>query len=217
MSYFWGHSKCYLHGVRPTQAGRVIDKLYQIFVDQEIKTKDKLNYERDYGFNGKYYVSVCRKMPVFSHFFASYCSAYYGFVRNHFCFMMRDCMKVVSTSTITVEQYSENIEYYKILKEKYPMERISDMYDEFQVYGSIPFSEVIAFGIPIKHLNDYLESKEDWEKFREVLAMAEALGLDLVDSSAFGYVEKYEWAKKVHKNVNGTKVLKKIAKTYKGD
>lgn len=175
-------SKYFYHGVGRRRSS--LDKLLRILTTGGIKCKRLLNYGAYYGYNDRDYVSVCKKYPI-SEYSDSRTNAFYEYVFNSFCLIISDEVDAIKTSLDDIQKNSLDKEVGL---------RVSDMFDEWQVYEQIPLSSIIGIGIPIKNIKKFMSKlqKEDFELLRKIIIIATGLGLDIVDSSDRKFVEKYE-------------------------
>lgn len=175
-------SKYFYHGLERRRSS--LDKLFSILTTGGIKCKRLLNYGAYYGYNDRDYVSVCKKYPV-----AEYrdfrTNAFYEFVFNSFCLIISDDVNAIKMSLDDIQKNS--------LDQQMDL-RVSDMFDEWQVYEKIPLSSIIGIGLPLKNIKKFMRNlqKEDFELLRKIIMIATKLGLDIVDSSDSKFVEKYE-------------------------
>jgi len=93
----------------------------------------------------------------------------------------------IATEAKIVEKMKEN-----------PNARYSDMFDEWQVKDQIVTSSIIGIGLPMRWLDgvDWRLCLNSLQELKEILSIAEALGLDIVDSSRENFVEEYELEKR---------------------
>lgn len=190
----------FYHGIRETYDAIAI--LYQIMKTKEIKSKRRLRYDEEdmYGFNGLDYVSVCKKEDSSGSEDDSI-HAYDTYVQNHFCLILRDDLPVIKPEVLTLPN-GENYDREWIRKIGASSTRYTDMVDEWQVKDTIPFSYVVGIGIPMKNLSHYfcgIFTIVNLVRFKKILAMIEALGLDIIDSSQPNFAENYEKEKQVEK------------------
>ncbi len=209
-------SKYFCHGIQEERDG--ISIALQILKQGKIKTKKDLRFTYDYGFNGLEHVSVCKKEE--DELYQQYPNnAYQTYIYNHFCFLLREDLPAEKP----IFMGSINLEQFEALKRKGNQNRYTDMIDEWQVYGSIPLSYVVAIGIPIAQLEKeamYFLPTISFLRLKNLFRMARKLGLDIIDSSEEGFLEKYEQEKerlssfqlKLHSYKRGELVVEKEKK-----
>ncbi len=178
-------SKFFYHGLRRNRSS--VDKLFRILTTGGIKCKRLLEYQSSYGYNGSSFVSVCKKYPN-GDYQKDCTNAFYDYVNNSFCLIISDDIHAIKVGLDDIQPNS--------LDKPYGL-RVSDMFDEWQVYEQIPLSAIIGIGIPLKKLKKFMSKlqREDFEQLRSIIMLARELGLDIVDSSEDNFVEKYEHRK----------------------
>lgn len=182
-------SKYYYHGL--SGAFLVISTMLKILQTGGLKSRRLLG-EGENGYNGLDYVSVCKKYSQQDYKDTEMDNAFYTFVQNSFCFIISDRVEAIKTKpagSIKWDNYSD-----VLLSDK--RERISDMFDEWQVYHEIPLSMIVGIGIPVLFITSILSTLpsdcESIRKFRQIMEIAEILGLDIIDTNQSGFVEEYE-------------------------
>lgn len=187
-------SKYYYHGLQGYFS--VISKMLEIFQTGGLKCRRLLG-EEESGYNGLDYISVCKKYSSQDYKDTAMDNAFYTFVQDSFCFIISDRIDAIKTKpagTIKWDDYSDSL-----LSNK--QERISDMFDEWQVYQEIPLSMIVGIGLPVSFISSIqITLPSDCEtirKLRQVLILASELGLDIVDTDQQGFVEEYEKEKEV--------------------
>lgn len=203
-------SRYYYHGIKH---GLVLDKALEIFQSGGIRC---ISHARKIGFNGTEFVSVCKKEPEEEYEKHSN-NGFYNYVQNRICFIISNQIEAIKPEIIENALQWNRFELIGYMNSK-PESRFSDMFDEWQVRGGIPFSYIIGIGIPYRELPTIL-TKTNKENgiavLNEVLACAEALGLDIVDSSDSEFVRKYEESKQSISNKNSTlTMLSIVGKKY---
>ena len=146
------------------------------------------------GYNGLDYVSVCKKYAEEDYQNTDLDNAFYKYVQNYCCFILSEEIPAMKTfPTKHIGDYPMDT----ILFDK--QKRVSDMFDEWQVYKEIPLSAIIGIGIPLEELDTILTktSGNGAEKIKKLITCALESGLDIVDSSDPNFVEKYESEKEV--------------------
>lgn len=184
-------SKYFYHGIQGQYFG--MKGALTILQTGGIKCKRLLDPNRFIvlGYNGNDYVSVCKKEEEYKYYERNI-NAFYSFVQNSFCFVISNDIEAVKTELPSVPLTEETKKFT----------RFSDMFDEWQVKDQIPLSSIIGIGIPISEIKVLFKIRPELEKLEEIkqiLILAEQLELDIVDSSEFGFVEKYE----ERKDING--------------
>jgi len=191
-------SKYFYHGISGLSAP---DIMIAILKSSGIKSRRKQNISYMSGYNGLDYISLCRKEEK-QEYETHRMNAFKSYILNNFCFIIRD-----DISAIKCEYRTDILEwdYIKLLEfmDAYPERRITDMFDEWQVKDEIPLSNIIGIGLPLKLIRDLqLDGyKEIKTLICEIVFIAEALGLDIVDSSRCDFVEQYEYSKEKEKNM----------------
>lgn len=140
------------------------------------------------GYNGNEYISLCRLND--DSYQAE--SAYQVFVRNRYCFIISDEIPAIKSLDINSkeirEQYSK--ELLTFIKNRDISEiRFSDMKDEWQVKKHIPLQYIVGIGIPKRRLEFY---PEYFYSLQRAIALAEIYHFDVVDTSDYKFIEKYE-------------------------
>ncbi len=188
-------SKYFYHGIYDEQ--NMLEITYRILKSQKIKTKKQLHFEEDFGFNGLHHISVCKKEDS-RYYDSEHPHGFYSYVQNHFCFILREDLPVIKPTYISDLGPEE---YARLREESGEEVRYTDMVDEWQVLGGIPFAYVIGLGIPVTWLEEHAFSFFPYIsllQLKKILRLANALGLDIVDSSQEDFVEKYEAKRKIH-------------------
>lgn len=179
----------YFHGVIN---GMVDKKVLDILTTREIKASKKMNSNKMISFNGDEHVSICTYLG--DEVYAKYPNnAFYKYIMNHFCFIIRD--NIVVEKPIFIEDMCgmNSLEIFNLQKNN-PDKRFSDIIDELQVKGNIPFANVMGIGIPynLEMINGFIKlsdfcflTKEEFLNFiKEVEKLASDLGLIIYDSSS---------------------------------
>lgn len=178
-------SKYYYHGVK---RGCVLDKTFEIFQKGGIRC---MPGARKIGFNGPDHVSVCTK-ELDEEYGKHSNNAFYNYVQNSICFIISSELEAIKPEIIENADKWNRFELIGYMNSK-PGVRFSDMFDEWQIKDCVPLSAILAIGIPIKHLEELMDEKEEGlKKVRKIISLALELGLDIVDSSASNFVEEYE-------------------------
>ena len=182
--------------------------MLQVLQTGGLKCKRLLGQE-EHGFNGLDYISVCKKYAEEDYQNTDMNNAFYSCVQGNFCFIVServDAIKTHSSGQIKWYDYSDSL-----LTDK--RNRISDMFDEWQVYKEIPLSAIIGIGIPVQclapTLKDFPSDCNTIKSFRKLLELANELGLDIVDTNQRGFVEEYE-RKKQEASVKIYQISKKL-------
>ena len=195
-------SKYYYHGV-----GNIIccpdvgQKMINIIKSGGLKSKRLLGMNSYAGFNGSDYISICKKedMSLYSKY---QLNAFFYYIFNSCCFIISDEVDAIETEYFN----SKDVDYsdIKIMMNKYPYIRYSDMFDEYQVKDEIPLKYIIGIGLPLNIDDPYLieDIKKDIEP---VCLLARSLNLDIVDTRSMFFVEEYENNK--NNNDNKCKIL----------
>ncbi len=186
-------SKYFYHGVRGVFLEDILDTVLSILHDGRVKTKGQLNSTNKYGFNGMEYISLCRKEKNREYRRRrGEATAYTNYIYDEFCFIFRDTIR--AEKTMNCDFLSTISAFYELLQ-KYPDERISLLFDEWQFKGALPLTECIGIGIPLEHIEKDKDSVT-LKKLKQVLLLADALGIDIINSSDPYFIEKYEMRKK---------------------
>lgn len=196
-------SKYFYHGTGYDGLG--ISTTLEILKTGAIKCRRLLG-ERECGYNGLDYVSICKKYLEADD--PKTKSAFYCFIQNHFCFIISnkiDAIKTNPSGSIHCLKYSDFL-----LKDT--SERISDLFDEWQVYQEIPLSMIVGVGIPLEVIPSMLKRSSGStiaKRLKEIIRIANTLGLDIVDTSVQGFVEEYE-RKKRESDIKIYQIAKKL-------
>lgn len=180
-------SRYYYHGVNH---GLVLDKAIEIFQSGGIRCTTGA---RKIGFNGTDYISICRK-ELEEEYSRHSNNGFYNYVQDRICFIISEEVEAIKPEIIEHADKWNRFELIAYMNSK-PNVRFSDMFDEWQVKGLIPFSSIMGIGIPLQNLSAILtktDSNNGSERLEKLLSLAESLGLDIVDSSDPQFVEKYE-------------------------
>lgn len=185
-------SKYYYHGVKGSCFG--VENALKILKTGGIKCKRLLHMECC-GYNGLDYVSICKKEQE-KKYITNTVNGFYGFVQNSFCFIISDSIEAIKT-----EMPNSSLDY----DEEPVFKRYSDMFDEWQVREQIPLSAIVGIGIPVIELETLFElypsSLKELQDLKEILSLSEKMGLDIIDSSEFHFVEVYESQKESGKRI----------------
>lgn len=196
-------SKYFYHGVLFSHDAFQIS--YAILKSKRIKTKRELRFSANYGYNGMDYISVCRKE---SHPKEGQELAFDRYIYNHFCFILRDDLPAIKP--IYIGDWSAEEYQAFILENEGEDLRMTDMIDEWQVKGGIPSSYIIGMGIPVawieKNAMDFLPIIT-LRRLKKIIRLAEAFGIDIIDSSEEDFVERYEAEKENQKRITSERVL----------
>ncbi len=143
------------------------------------------------GYNGFDYVSVCKKYAEEDYQNTDLDNAFYKYVQNYCCFILSEEIPAMKTfPTKHIGDYPMDT----ILFDK--QKRVSDMFDEWQVYREIPLSFVVGIGIPCDYFLTIIRltspSNETIREMKEIIQIACSLGLDIVDTNVQGFAEEYE-------------------------
>ncbi len=190
-------SKYYYHGLGEAfYRGDSLNRILKILKTGGIKCKRLLGLPNIYEStcNGMDYVSVCKKLSdqEYQGFF-HYESAFYNYVQNCFCLIISDEIKTVKPIIFPITEW-KNKEIAR-MRQSDKKNRFSDICDEWQVYEVVPLSMIIGVGIPLRWIEATCENESDLEKLQELVTIAEALGLDIVDTNNPNFVEEYEVSK----------------------
>lgn len=186
-------SKYYYHGV---DSFRIFMK---ILTDGEIKSARLLGktLEKDYcnlGFNGLDFICLCNKVNEHA---LGYDSFEY-FIVDSYCFIISDDIDVLKP---VVFNWDNEIDYLEAkLKALNEGMQLSPFIDEYRTKYRITMDKIIGIGIPFDK-ND-IDFKEE---VKQIIAIAQALDLDIVDSSDEFFIEKYE-----SKKYNKEEIVQKI-------
>lgn len=186
-------SKYYYHAV---DSFRIFMK---ILSDGEIKSPRLLGktLEKDYlilGLNGLDYICLCNKLDKN----VSGYSSFETFIFDTYCFIISDDIDVIKPSVFKCNNDMDYLEAKsRALSEGI---QLSTFADEYRTKYRITMDKIIGIGIPFN--NKYLDFKEE---VKQILDIADVLGLDIVDSSDEYFIEKYESRK-----YNKEEVVQKI-------
>lgn len=177
-------STYFYHGIRTD-----VKRLLQILTTGGIKCKRLLGLS-GFGYNEEDYVSLCKKYPSREYIeYGERTNAFYTYIFNSFCL-------IISNDIPAFKMGLDDVGFNSVDRGILGV-RVSDMFDEWQVYEKVPLSSIVGIGIPLKDLKHIMrrQTKEEFETLRKVLLIANDLGLDIVDSSKENFVEKYEQEK----------------------
>lgn len=133
----------FCHGIKN---GLVKEKIEKILADQTIKSAKEQKLYKAYGLNDLEYISTCVVCSKESYENYPENNAFNLYISHHFCFIFKDLDTVETTFIKDLKQWNiyKRIEY----QQNNPNIRITDLFDERQVYGNIPLENAIAIGIP---------------------------------------------------------------------
>lgn len=173
-----------------------ITTVLKILTTGGIKSKRLLGRKKQFGYNDLDYVSICKKYSKEEYDCAYGSTGFYKYVQDCFCFIISDEIDAMKTETIP-KCYWYFVDIVEKMKEN-PNARYSDMFDEWQVKNQIATSSIIGIGLPMRWLDgvDWKIFLNSLQELKEILSIAEALGLDIVDSSRENFVEEYELEKR---------------------
>ncbi len=184
--------KYFYHGTDINSFMKILDtgeiKCRKLIDREGIKIHRTLEVTLGVGYNGTEYISLCRLNQD------SYQgdSAYQIFVRNSYCFIISDDIPAIKPLDISSQeirkQYSEELLLFVKNRDKSEV-RFTNMKDEWQIKMRIPLQYIVGIAIPIRRLKYYPHHFYDIQR---AIALAEMYHLDVVDSSAFNFIEKYE-------------------------
>lgn len=185
-------SKYFYHGTDIGSFMKILDtgeiKCRKLIDREGISITRTLDTTFGVGWNGNEYISLCR----FNEDSYQVDSAYQVFVRNSYCFIISDKIGAIKPLDIKSDeirkQYSDEITTFIINRDNEGI-RFTDMKDEWQVKMRIPLQYIEGIGIPVKRLEYYPEL---YYSIQRAIALAEIYNLDVVDTSDFNFIEKYE-------------------------
>lgn len=186
-------SKYYYHGV---DSFRIFMK---ILSDGEIKSARLLGktLDEDYlnlGLNGLDYICLCNKLNKY----VIGNNSFESFIADSYCFIISDDIDVIKPVTF---EWNDDLDYLEA-KSKALNEgiQLSPFVDEYRTKYRITMDKIIGVGIPFD--KKYIDFEEE---ARQIIAIAQALDLDIVDSSDEFFIEKYE-----SKKYNKEEIVQKI-------
>ncbi len=194
-------SKYFYHGVSS------ISSTLKILQSGSIQCRRLLG-EKANGYNGLDYVSVCKKYADEDYQNTDLDNGFYNSVQNYCCFILSEEIPAMKTlPTKHIGDYPMDT----ILFDK--QKRVSDMFDEWQVYQEIPLSMIVGVGIPSNYVDAISKKRSFTGKFimelKEIVAVVTALGLDIVDTNGIDFVEEYE-KKKQDSSIKVYQISKKL-------
>ncbi len=181
-------SKYFYHGVDN------VETACQILMTGGIKSRRKLGHEDYYGFNRLDYVSLCRPgRPL--EYDIWYDNAYEMSVLDEFVFIISDDIDAIEPDLLdSNEIFAPNMKQYL---ESHPNQICSSLFDEWLIRDQVPLSKIIGLGIPMDRVEQQeFAGDEQKQGLQQLLMLADALGLDIVDSSDFAFVRDYEKKKR---------------------
>lgn len=190
-------SKYYYHGLGEAfYHCNSLERALSILKTGGIKCKRLLNLPEIYECtcNGMDYVSICKKLSLeeYQESFM-YEHAFPEYVQNCFCFILSDEIDAITPERIPMNFWSsQELEEQSL---KHPNKRFTDMCDEWQVKEIVPLSAIIGVGIPLQWIDYHWDDASLLETLSELISLAEALGLDIVDTNSANFVEEYEASK----------------------
>lgn len=182
--------KFFYHGTDLNSFMSILDtgeiKCRRLIEKEGIKTSRTLDPIFGVGYNGYEYISLCQ----LNNFSYNSESAYRVFVRNHYCFIISNEINAVKTVYVHSKEIDE---YYKeefitSLRNQFEGDlRFSNMQDEWQVRNRVSLNDIVGIGIPFNMLQ-----YNNHNDIQRAIALAEIFHLDIVDTSNFNFIEKYE-------------------------
>ncbi len=179
----------YYHGIQEGADG--IMTMLRILKSESIQSKRLLQYASEGGFNGLDYVSVCKWNPKDM---VKKDSSFPIWIQNHFCMILSQNTPATKTNYLPGGRDLSQSDL-KAFLDTHRYERYSDVADEWQVKDEIPSEYWVGVGLPTKWILEEISHHLDRTHLlalKELLEVANALGLDLVDSSRPHFVEEYE-------------------------
>lgn len=178
-------SKYYYHGT-------TLYNMLEILKCGEIKCQRTLGYNYGLGNNGLDYISICNKLD--DSMYTDYLrSSFFKYIKDNYCFIISDSVNAIKASY--------NSEANKIY-------RHSDKIDEYQVKDSIDIKDIIGIGIPFGIIGNITEDNNTTkeETINSIISLARVYGLDIIDTTEYNFVEKYE-IKKCNNDGNNNKYI----------
>lgn len=169
----------------------IIETMIKIIKTGGLKSRRRQGKTSAYGFNGDDYISICSKEDELE--YSKYpTSAFYTYVNNNFCFIISDDIDAIKVRYNEVNRYIDFMVISELMR-KFPNQRFSDMFDEWQVKDEISLSHIIGIGIPFCRVSNIDKTGEDVKKkFAQLINLANKIGLDIIDTSDIQKIEAYE-------------------------
>ena len=206
-----GQSKYYYHGCRN------METLSKILDSKKICTPRELGLKLEKGkalFNGLDHVGVCKKFSD-----SEYCaqdingriSAFPDYICKNHGLILSDDIKAKKTEIYNIRNYSPDF-IYKFVSE-HADSRWSDMFDEFQVKGSIGIDKFKAVIIPVDELEFWWNRPcpNDIQFLLNIISKADEYNLDIVNSCDDKFSELYE-SSDYNRDEQNNKIKKRVMK-----
>lgn len=178
-------SKYFYHGYLKKE--KSIGTMFKVLTSGGIKSVRLRGVHQPIGFNGYDYISVCKKEKPRNND-NRLCSSFDEYIKDSFCFIISNDIEALRT--VSFFDTPPDTPVFGT-----PTTRYSVFYDEYQVKDEIPVSKIIGIGIPLNLVNDL--PKRHLEILNKIIEIAEALSLDIVDTSNPNFVIEYEqWKEK---------------------
>ncbi len=180
-------SKYYYHGFKTITDG------ISILASGGIQSRRMRGLSSSNGFERLDYVCVCTKRDKIA-YDDDVNSAFGWFIENQFCFIISPDIPAFDPEYLP-EDIFFGAKMAQFLEE-HPEGQYTNLFDEMQVKDYIPVSKIVGLGVPVSILNEnpYFSTKE-LLSFKRLLSLADALGLDVIDSSEEDFIENYEYEK----------------------
>ena len=203
-------SKYYYHGCGTCET------LSKILDSKKICTGRELGLTLENGvalFNGLDYVCVSKKFSD-----SEYCaqeineriSAFPRYMQNHFGLILSDDIKALKTEIYNIKNYSYDF-IYKFVSEQ--SNRWSDMFDEYQVKGSIGIDKFKAVTIPIDYLERWHVPYNN-QFLLNIMNKIDEYHLDIVNSCDNRFSELYE-SSEYNRDEESSKIKMRVKKIIK--
>ncbi len=188
-------SNWFYHGIKDYyDPNASVLKMLEIIESGGIKSRRLQGKTSFYGFNGDDYISICERKN--SDEYSKYSNnAFFNYILFRFCFIISRDIPAVPVRYIDCEKFvsfQEATEYMS----HYPDVRFSDMFDEWQVKGEIPLSDIIGIGLPMHKILDYYKHGTEKEMFHHNLTklyiLAESLNWPIIDTDTLYLDNDYE-------------------------
>ena len=204
-------SKYYYHGCRNLETLSKILNSKKICTGRELGKKPEKVF-----FNGLDHVSVCKKFSDKEYWkqeINGRNAAFTGYIKNNFGLIISDDIKAKKTEIYNIKNYSSDF-IHKFVSEQ--SNRWSDMFDEYQVKGSIYIDKFKAVIIPIDHLELWWNrpSPDDKQFLLNIMIKIDEYHLDIVNSCDNRFSELYE-SSEYNRDEESSKIKMRVKKIIK--
>ena len=201
-------SKYYYHGCGTCET------LSKILDSKKICTRKDLGLELKGGnglFNGLEYISVCKKSYKKDNEqeINGTVESFTSFICRGFGLILSDDIRAEKTEIFKFDRYFTPYDIYKFVSE-HSEKRWSNMFDEYQVKGSIDIDKFKAVMLPIDRLEKgYI--KFDSKYLSNIMNKIDKYNLDIVNSCDDRFSELYE-SPDYNRDEQNSKIKKRVMK-----